>query len=92
MGDPAGMRALASRLRKESEKLSSRAAWLDRRAGRLKFEGPAADQLSQALLTSRRRTERAAGDLREIANRLLSSAARIETELEDWKRSRQGAM
>ena len=88
MGDPAGMRALAATLRKESERLSSRAAWLDRRAGRLKFEGPAADDLSQSMLSSRRASERAAVDLREIANRLLSAAARVETDIADWHRAR----
>lgn len=86
------MRALASALRKESEGLSSRAAWLDRRAGRLKFEGPAADDLSQSILSSRRIAERAAGDLREIANRLLSAAARVETDLADWRRMERGAV
>lgn len=86
IGDPVAMRAFAARLRKESERLSSRAAWLDRRAGRLKFEGPAADDLVQTMLRSRRVAERAAGDLREIANRVLSGAARVETDLADWQR------
>lgn len=82
------MRALASSLRTESERLSTRAAWLARRAGRLKFEGPAAEDLGQAMLTSRRAAERAAGDLKEIANRLLSAAARVETDLAAWQRDR----
>lgn len=86
IGDPEAMRALASQLRKEAERLSSRAAWLDRRAGRLKFEGPAADDLIQTMLRSRRVAERAGGDLREIANRLLSAAAKVETDLSDWSR------
>lgn len=81
------MRALAASLRKEAEALSSRAAWLARRAGRLKFEGPAADHLSQSMLTSRRTAERAAGDLREIANRILSAAARVESDLADRSRA-----
>ena len=89
-GDPASMRALASTLRAEAERLSSRAAWLARRAGRLKFEGPAADDLSQAMLTSRRAAERAAGDLKEIANRVLSSAARVESEIAGWNREMRG--
>ena len=86
VGDPEAMRSLATRLRKEAEQLSSRAAWLDRRAGRLKFEGPAADDLIQTMLRSRRIAERAAGDLRDIANRLLSAAAKVETDLADWAR------
>ena len=86
VGDPAVMSAFATSLRKEAERLSSRVAWLDRRAGRLKFEGPAADDLSQTMLSSRRIAERAAGDLREVANRVLSAAARVETEIADWQR------
>lgn len=86
VGDPTAMLALAAQLRQEAEHLSSRAAWLDRRAGRLKFEGPAGDDLAQTMLRSRRVAERAAGDLREIANRVLSGAARVETDLADWQR------
>jgi hypothetical protein len=80
------MRALAQSLRAESERLASRAAWLSRRAGRLKFEGPAAAELSQSMLTSRRSAERSAADLKEIANRLLSAAARVETDIDQWQR------
>ena len=90
VGDPQGMRRLASSLRAEAERLSSRSAWLSRRAGRLKFEGPAADELSQTMLTSQRAAERAAGDLKEIANRILSAAARVESDIADWQR-RQAA-
>ena len=86
VGDPVAMRALAASLRAESERLASRAAWLSRRAGRLKFEGPAAEELRQSMLTSRRAAERAAGDLKEIANRLLSAAARVETDIDAWQR------
>ena len=92
VGDPAAMRSLAAALRKEAERLASRTAWLDRRAGRLKFEGPAADDLSQTILSSRRAVERAAGDLREIANRLLSAAARVETDLADRRRAAGGGV
>ena len=84
------MRRLASSLRAEAERLSARAAWLSRRAGRLKFEGPAADELSQTMLTSQRAAERAAGDLKEIANRILSAAARVESDIADWQK-RQAA-
>lgn len=84
------MRRLASSLRAEAERLSARSAWLSRRAGRLKFEGPAADELSQSMLTSQRAAERAAGDLKEIANRILSAAARVESDIADWQK-RQAA-
>ena len=80
------MRSFAVTLRNEAEKLASRGAWLDRRAGRLKFEGPAADNLSQTMLTTRRAVDRTAGDLREVANRILSAAARVETDIADRKR------
>jgi len=87
VGDPAAMRSLAGELRAEAERLSSRAAWLARRSGRLKFEGPAADDLSQTMLRARRGAERAAADLRDIANRILSAAAKVETDLADWDRA-----
>ncbi len=86
VGDPGAMRAFAALLRKEAESAASRAAWLDRRAARLKFEGPAADELSQTMLTTRRAADRAAGDLRDVANRVLSAAARVETDLAEWRR------
>ena len=80
------MRAFASALRTEAEKLATRAAWLDRRSGRLKFDGPAADDLRQTMLTTRRAVDRAAGELREVANRVLSAAARVETDIADHRR------
>jgi uncharacterized protein YukE len=85
-GDPKAMRSLAARLRKDSDRVSSRAAWLARRTGRMRFEGPAAEGLRQEMLSARISAEKAAGELREIANRLLSSAARIETDIADAKR------
>lgn len=81
--DPASMRTMAAALRAASEKIAARAAWLARRAGRMKFEGAAADELRQEMVRARIDAERAAGELRDIANRLLSSAARIETDLAD---------
>ena len=87
-GDPAAMRALAGTLRKESEKVAGRAAWLARRTGRMRFEGPAAEGFRQEMLSARIAAERVAGELREIANRLLSAAARIESDLADAKRVR----
>ena len=80
------MRALAVALRKDADKVASRAAWLARRLGRMKFEGPAADDLRQDMLRARREAERASGDLKEIANRLLSGAARVETDLKEAAR------
>ena len=80
-GDPTAMRALAKALRKDAEAVAGRAAWLARRAGRMKFEGPAADDLRQAMVRSRVDADRVAGELREIANRLLSGAARVEDDL-----------
>jgi uncharacterized protein YukE len=85
------MRAFAGRLRKDSESIAARAAWLARRAGRMKFEGPAADGFRQEMLSARIDAERAAGELREIANRLLSAAARVETDIADSRRHARAA-
>ena len=84
--DPAGMRRFARGLRAEAEALASRAAWLARRADRATFEGPAAEPFRQSMLDSRRAVERASVELREIANYVLSAAARVETDQADWKR------
>ncbi len=81
-GDARAMRAFAAAFRKDAEAIAGRAAWLARRLGRMKFEGPAADELRQDMIRARIDAERIAGDLREIANRLLSGAARVETDLE----------
>lgn len=75
------MRALAAALRKDAESVAGRAAWLARRVGRMKFEGPAADDLRQDMIRARIDADRIAGELREIANRLLSGAARVEDDL-----------
>ena len=80
-GDPKGMRALAKALRQDAETVAGRAAWLARRAGRMKFEGPAADDLRQDMVRARIDADRIAGELREIANRLLSGAALVEDDL-----------
>ncbi|HET7482154.1 MAG TPA: hypothetical protein VFK89_04770 [Actinomycetota bacterium] len=87
VGDPRAMRRYAAALRKDADKLAARAAWLARRADRVKFEGPAADDLRQEMLAARVEAERAGGELRAIANRLLSAAARIETDLADARRT-----
>lgn len=81
------MRSVASRLRKDSEAIAARAAWLARRAGRMRFEGPAAEDLKQEMLGARVEAERIGAELREIANRLLSASARVETELDEIRRS-----
>ena len=80
------MRAFASSLRAEAEAIAARAAWLARRAGRMRFEGPAASAFKQTMLDARRSAERTSGELREIANYVLSATARLETDLLDWRR------
>ncbi|MGH2807398.1 MAG: hypothetical protein ACRDKT_08980 [Actinomycetota bacterium] len=86
VGDAAAMRAYAGLLRKEAEAIAARAAWLARRAERMSFEGPAAATFRQGMLDARRSAERAAADLKDVANHLLSGAARVETDSAEWKR------
>lgn len=88
VGDPTAMRAFATALRADAEKVAARAAWLYRRADRMSFEGPAASNFRQSMLDARRSAERASADLREIANHILSAAARVETDLADYNRYR----
>lgn len=88
-GDPTTMRAYAGSLRKEAEAIAARAAWLARRAERMAFEGPAAGAFRQSMLDARRSAERAAADLRDVANQILSGAARVETDMHEWKRTQE---
>ena len=88
-GDPVSMRAYAGTLRKEAEAIAARAAWLARRADRMPFEGPAAGTFRQSMLDARRSAERAAADLKDVANQLLSGAARVETDLREWERAQE---
>jgi uncharacterized protein YukE len=89
VGDAAGMRAYAALLRKEAEAIAARAAWLARRVDRMTFEGPAAATFRQSMLDARRSAERAAADLKDSANQLLSGAARVETDVSEWKRAQR---
>ncbi len=88
VGDPSAMRAFAAALRADAETIAARAAWLARRADRMSFEGPAASDFRQSMLDARRSAERASSDLREIANHILSAAARVETDIADHTRYR----
>jgi uncharacterized protein YukE len=88
-GDPAAMRAYAGLLRKEAEAIAARAAWLARRVDRMTFEGPAAAVFRQSMLDARRSAEHAAADLKDVANQLLSGAARVETDITEWKRAQE---
>ena len=89
VGDPGAMRAYASLLRKEAEAIAARAAWIARRVERMNFVGPAAAAFRQSMLDARRSAERAAGDLKDVANQLLSGAARVETDISEWKRGQE---
>lgn len=88
IGDPVAMRSFAAALRADAERVAARAAWLARRADRMSFEGPAASDLRQSMLDARRAAERASGDLRDLANQVLSAAARVETDIADYNRYR----
>lgn len=88
VGDPTAMRTFASSLRADAEAVAARAAWLARRAERMNFEGPAASTFRQSMLDTRRAAERASAELRDIANHVLSAAARVETDIADYNRYR----
>ena len=89
VGDPTAMRAFATALRADAEAVAARAAWLARRAERMTFEGPAASDFRQSMLDTRRAAERASAELRDIANHVLSAAARVETDIADYNRYRE---
>lgn len=89
VGDPTAMRSYAAALRADAEAVAARAAWLARRAERMNFEGPAASDFRQSMLDTRRAAERASAELRDIANHILSAAARVETDIADYNRYRE---
>lgn len=77
-GDPAGMRAKAAELRARAEGVS---VWADRLAGqvgRMEYQGPAANRLRDRMSGWQQGVKSAAGELAELADVLLRSAAEVE--------------
>jgi len=88
-GDPAAMRAGATRLRLRAESVSTMAARLSVHADGMVYAGPAADRFRAAMRERDLRAKRVASRLRQMADTLARAAAVEEERLAS--RSTDGA-
>lgn len=79
--DPAALRRTAAGLKHRAEGLAYQSQRLDREIESMSFEGFAATQLRSRMLEHRKSALRMAGELLDLANTLLRSAARIEEQI-----------
>src|SRR5687768_1333266 len=86
IGDPAGMRALASALRSDAAAIAVLSSGLERQVASAAFYGPAADRMGQRLDGMQRRCVRYAERLLELARLLEVSAAQVEADLRERAR------
>ncbi len=76
--DPEAMRAVAARLRAQSERLAAGSQRIHARAGALDFEGPAASRFRDQVVDRHRRALSASGRLQDLANQVLRRAGQTE--------------
>lgn len=73
VGDPAGMRALASRLRADADRIATIAGTVKNLVGGAKMEGPAAKRMRKGAVTWH-------GDIRDVVDKLRDTAAFLDHE------------
>jgi uncharacterized protein YukE len=78
VGDPAGMRALASSLRRSAEQISQVDADVSAAVSSMTFEGPAGDRFRSAATSTGSRATSAAERLQSLAGTLERSATEVE--------------
>jgi hypothetical protein len=78
--DPTRMRTTAASLRSDAELVAGLAAQLQSQVDALQFSGPAADELRASIQEQTTQAQQTAGDLGELANQILISAAQVEQE------------
>lgn len=78
LGDPAGMRLLAGRLRILADQVTHGATSVEARFDRLNFQGPARERLDSSAAGRVQRARRIAAELGEAADLLVRSAAEVE--------------
>lgn len=81
VGDPGAMRAKARALGAYADRIRHVSAQLGSRASSIEYRGPAADRFRTAIHDQRVAAERIAGELYELKQYLLRSAAELEYEL-----------
>lgn len=78
--DPNRMRATAASLRSDAELVAGLAAQLQSQVDAMQFSGPAADEFRASTQEQSTQVQQIAGDLGELANQILVSAAQVEQE------------
>ena len=85
VGDPAGMRQLASELKQDARKLTDVAGRLTSSAGAMTFDGPAGDRF-------RRLADSSTGDLTGHAEQLTALAGKLMKAAEEVERLQQARL
>jgi uncharacterized protein YukE len=83
------MRAEAAMLRTQAEALASLAQQVQARIDGLEFEGPAATRFRGSMADQSRRSAQLAGELQDLANYVLRTAARVEAQLAELRRQEE---
>jgi uncharacterized protein YukE len=78
--DPTRMRATAASLRSDAQLVAGLAAQLQSQVDALQFSGPAADEFRASMQERNTQVQQIAGELGELANQILISAAEVEQE------------
>jgi uncharacterized protein YukE len=78
--DPTRMRTAAASLRSDAQLVASLAAQVQGQADALQFTGPAADDFRASMQEQTTQAQQIAGELGDLANKMLITAAQVEEE------------
>ena len=92
VGDPAGMRALAARLRRLAESIDTHAQDASSDARHVLFEGPAGERFKGDVADNSGDARRAADALISVSQTLLRAATEVEAQQRAWLRLRARMM
>jgi len=91
LGDPEGMRRLATELSTRAEAVAVTIESLSRRVAATTFEGPAATQLRSAMRAREERGRQAVLRLEAASEALRRTAGRVEDEIDEERAARRRA-
>ena len=89
LGDPAGMRALATTLAREASEVAARGDALLKTLDDTTFEGPAATRFRSSVRNEIAEARRVAADLQDLANYITRAAARVESDIAELLRAQE---
>jgi uncharacterized protein YukE len=92
VGDPAGMRALAARLRADAASLDGLSARARGAVASLSFEGPKAERFRDHVVSTHARARALSQQMNDAAAQLYAAAARVEDSIVAWHARRTAAM